>query len=55
MVNTIERVFVMVGMIIGTCMYTYLIGAVTGIVQTMNQNQQDFYNRCGTTGRITPF
>jgi hypothetical protein len=31
-VSTVERLFVTVGMIVGTCVFTYLIGAVTGIM-----------------------
>lgn len=44
-VSTMERLFVTVGMIVGTCVFTYLIGAVTGIMDQVNAAQQQFYNR----------
>lgn len=44
-VSTMERMFVLVGMIVGTCVFTYLIGAVTGIMEQVNAGRQRFYNQ----------
>jgi hypothetical protein len=37
--------YITVGMIVGVCVFTYLIGAVTGIMEQVNAAQQRFYNR----------
>ena len=44
-VSMMERLFVTLGMVVGTCVFTYLIGAVTGIMEQVNEAQQMFYKQ----------
>lgn len=50
--STSERTAAIVGMMLGTAFYTYIIGAVTGIVTTLNMSHREFYQRCDGVNRF---
>lgn len=50
--TTEERFVCILGMMLGTAFYTYIIGAVTGIVTALNMKHREFYQRCDAVNKF---